>query len=423
MSQERPAAADTVMVPPSACHAIAAHSFRETGRWWGRFGDLKITSAFQPIFSITHRRPVGYEGLMRAQTDTGAPVSPPDAFRRARDVPECVFLDRLCRLVHIRNVLDAGEDTGWLFLNVSPLVSIHGRDHGSYFAELLAEHGLSPNRVVIEILESAIEDREQLVPAADYYRDLGCLVAIDDFGAGHSNFDRIWRLQPHIVKMDRNTIEQAAQQRQVRRLLPNLVSLLHESGSLVVMEGIETEEQALIAMDAGIDFAQGYYFGRPTSAPTEADASFPDGLCDRFRAFATGEALRYRRELRHYEQVFETAARRIAAGQPPQAACQELLCLPRVERCFMLDGDGHQLGDNLMAKRTPDPRFQPLAEARGAVWSRKPYFRRAIAEPDRVQVTRPYLSLTGANMCVTLSIQLPTATGPRVYCVDLDWPA
>ena len=105
MSRERPAAADTVMVPPSACHAIAAHAFRETGRWWGRFGDLKITSAFQPIFSITHRRPVGYEGLMRAQTDTG--------------VPECVFLDRLCCLLHIGNILDTGEDAGWLLLNLT----------------------------------------------------------------------------------------------------------------------------------------------------------------------------------------------------------------------------------------------------------------------------------------------------------------
>lgn len=423
MSRDRPAAADAAMTPQSACHAIAARTFREAGPWWGHFGDLKITSAFQPIFSIAHRRPVGYEGLMRAQTDSGAPVSPLDAFRHAQDVQQYVFLDRLCRLVHIRNFLETGEDENWLFLNVNPLVSIHGRDHGPYFAELLEGHGLPPNRVVVEILESAIEDRERLAAAADYYRNLGCLVAIDDFGAGHSNFDRIWRLQPHIVKMDRNTIEQAAQQRQVRRLLPNLVSLLHESGSLVVMEGIETEEQALIAMDAGIDFVQGYYFGRPTSTPTEADAGFPDGLCDRFRAFAVGEALRYRHELHHYEQVFEAVARRIATGQPPEAACRELLCLSRVERCFILDRDGHQLGDNLVATRAPDPRFRPLADARGAVWSRKPYFRRALAEPGRVQATRPYLSLTGANMCVTLSILLPTATGPRVYCVDLDWPA
>jgi len=49
------------------------------------------------------------------------------------------------------------------------------------------------------------------------------------------------------------------------------------------------------------------------------------------------------------------------------------------------------------------------------------YFRRAIQAPDQVQISRPYLSITGANMCVTLSIMLDSGTDPRVFCLDLDW--
>ena len=68
-----------------------------------------------------------------------------------------------------------------------------------------------------------------------------------------------------------------------------------------------------------------------------------------------------------------------------------------------------------------DPRFNPLLDAKDAVWSRRPYFRRAISHPGEVQVSRPYLSITGANMCVTLSIMVNTSQGAQVLCGDLDW--
>ncbi len=410
----------------SAFRAIAAQTLREGGRHIGRFAGMTVSSAFQPIFSLAHRRPVGYEALMRARTAAGLAVAPPDAFGMVRNDREAVFLDRLCRHVHVGNFRAAGDPENWLFLNVNPRVSIDGRNSGSFFAEMLAHHGLPPHRVVIEILEGAIPDGELLGEAVAYYRDLGCLVAIDDFGAGHSNFDRIWRMRPHIVKLDRGTVVQAETSPQVRRLLPNLVSLLHESGSLVVMEGIETETQAHIAMDAGSDFVQGYHFGRPAPDPAGPDGGLLPGLCERFRARADEEERRYRQELRRYEEVFEQAARRIASGHGREEASAALLGMPRVERCYFLDGEGCQLGSTIAiarGERAADPRFRPLADGHGAVWSRKPYFRRAMADPGVVQVTRPYLSIAGAHMCVTLSILLDTGAGPRVYCVDLDWPA
>src|SRR5690606_3189599 len=90
------------------------------------------------------------------------------------------------------------------------------------------------------------------------------LVAIDDFGAGESNFERVWRLRPDIVKLDRAMITEAAQNPLVQRILPGIVSLVHEAGALVVMEGIETERQALIALKSDVDFVQGFYFLRPS---------------------------------------------------------------------------------------------------------------------------------------------------------------
>ena len=56
-----------------------------------------------------------------------------------------------------------------------------------------------------------------------------------------------------------------------------------------------------------------------------------------------------------------------------------------------------------------------------ARWARRPYFRRALDEPGVVQMTRPYLSLHGPRMCVTLSVAVPVAGRLQVLCVDIDW--
>lgn len=357
---------------------------------------------------------------MRVKTQDEATISPQTVFNSIKPGEDLVFLDRLCRHVHVGNFQMSGDTDHWLFLNVSPMVSMLGQHQGTFFREMLSDHELPPHRIVVEILESAINESEDLARAIDYYRKLGCLIAIDDFGAGHSNFDRIWRLRPHIVKLDQTFAVQAYQSRKVRRMLSSLVDLLHEAGSLVLLEGIETEDQALIAVDSGIDFVQGYFFGRPSPKLVNGDGGTA-ALGERYRNEFASEMASNRVELQRYEIGFERAARRLADGQSYEDACRELLGLPRMSFLYVLDETGRQLDRNIAGKDMfMDRRFQPLVNAQGADWSRKPYFQRAGANPGKTQITRPYLSFATAKLCITLSILLPTIDGSRVYCVDLD---
>ena len=392
----------------------------------GHYRGLRLISHFQPIFSLVHKRPVGYEALLRAQNQAGNYIPPLELFHMVSDEEETVFLDRLSRNLHLRNFLPTADETSWIFLNVNPQVTVGGKRYGPYFSELLERYQIPPHRIVVEILEANIHDESLLAEAVDYYKNLGCLVAIDDFGAGHSNFDRIWRLSPQIVKLDRSMIAQAAHNISVRRVLPNLVSLLHESGSLALMEGIETEEEALIAMDSGIDFVQGYYFGRPQKSLLGAgqNTEVLPQLCDRFKNFTQKISEKYHAELQEYVSKFLHAAGLIEKGAAAESACIELLRKPKAERCYLLNQEGKQLGINLtspLRNTREDPRFKPLADARDAIWSRRPYFRRAISNPGEVQISRPYLSIAGANMCVTLSLLIGTGQNKQVLCCDLDW--
>jgi len=392
----------------------------------GHYKDLRLVSHFQPIFSLAHKRPVGYEALLRARNQNGDSIPPLDVLGMVQHEEENVFLDRLCRNVHLRNFLPMADDTSWIFLNVNPQVTVTGKRYGSYFGDLLERYQTPPHRIVVEILESNIHDESLLTEAVDYYKSLGCLVAIDDFGTGDSNFDRIWRLAPQIVKLDRSMIVQAANNTSVRRVLPNLVSLLHESGSLALMEGIETEEEALIAMDSDVDFVQGYYFGRPKNTildPEQNTEVLPE-LCEKFQNFAKQSAEKYHHELQEYLTQFQYSARLIENGGAAELACRNLLNRPKAERCYLLNQEGRQLGANItspLCNTWNDPRFKPLVDVRDANWSRRPYFRRAISNPGEVQITRPYLSIVGANMCVTLSITVNLGQHTHVLCCDLDW--
>jgi hypothetical protein len=192
------------------------------------------------------------------------------------------------------------------------------------------------------------------------------------------------------------------------------------------MEGIETEEEALIAMDSGIDFVQGYYFGKPNNlllGPEQNTDLLPE-LCEKFKNFTQQSTKKYHLELQTYLTSFELTAQLIQNNVPAELACKALLDLPKAERCYVLNREGRQQGYNLtspLRHTMYDPRFYPLADARDAIWSRRPYFRRAIGNPGEVQISRPYLSLAGANMCVTLSVMVNTGQHAQVLCCDLDW--
>lgn len=389
-----------------------------------RFGEYTLRTALQPVLSLAHHKPVGYEALLRAYDAEDRLVSPHRMFRKAGD--DAIALDQICRALHVQNCVLQGTGQAWIFLNVSPALILEGHSTRTILPRVLERYGVPAHRVVVEILETTAYDEENLARCVQYFRDLGCLVAIDDFGAGESNFERIWRLKPDIVKLDRSMVVEAMRTSRVRRILPGLVSLIHEAGCLVVMEGLETAEHALIAMESDVDFVQGYYFGEPRSllSPDEDYRGVLNDLFSCFQERVRRHSSSERSMLAHYSKRFQDAAMLFRLGGEPEQAFAEFLTLGGVQRCYLLSAEGVQVGANIGAKRAAsrlDPRYLPCADAEGANWFRRPYFRRAITQPMAVQISRPYLSIADARACVTFSIAIPETDGVRVLCADLDW--
>ena len=390
------------------------------------YRSFRLRSAFQPIFSFAHSRAVGYEGLARAWDERGDVVPPPVLLAADRSSEGIVFLDRLLRALHLANFSGPAFQDTWLFLNVAPEVVIRGRSFGPFFREALQTYGIPPKRVVLEVTEGATEDEATLESATRYYRDIGCLVAIDDFGAGHSNFDRIWRLRPDIVKLDRSMIARAARDPAARRGLVGIANLLHEAGALVLAEGVETEEEAVVSLQAEVDLLQGYLLARPSvgAMPPVNEARFSD-LREALRRAARDEEAEFGSALRPYLEAFARAAELLERGGAYRSSVAGVLPLRQVMRCYLLDSSGTQQEDNVDAPgyvRRHDFRHLPLGSAVGANWMHRHYFRRAIANPDKTQVSRPYLSLTDPQMCVTLSRLVGGGDQAKVLCCDLEFP-
>lgn len=112
----------------------------------------------------------------------------------------------------------------------------------------------------------------------------------------------------------------------------------------------------------------------------------------------------------------------LSAGRSMGESCASFLQLAEAEFCYLLDARGEQIGHNLWAEhaqRRDNRRFLPLNDAEGARWALRPYFRRAIDNFGRVQTTRPYLSISGAGLCVTLSVSFKHNGEKRVLCGDI----
>lgn len=406
---------------------LLASEIKETqnGRQ-GAFKGFRLETAFQPIFSLAHRRPVGYEGLLRSWRE-GKPISPAITFAAAESTEESIHLDRIARLLHLANFTHLDSANAWLFLNVDPNVVLSARQGGSHFTSLVAARfGLPPERIVVEILEKEIEDEDLLAHAVADYKKKGFLVALDDFGAGQSNFDRIWRLKPDIVKLDRSLVANAVKNRRAGRIFPSLVALLHEAGSLVLVEGIETEAEAMAVMDSDADFVQGFHFSRPAPVSALPDPSAPavlEEMTDVSRTRALGEDQSQTAQMADILAAYRRAAEALEKKVPLHWAVEHFLNRPAILRCFLLDERGVQMGPNITAAPATDNagRFAVLNHGEGADWSRRAYFRRALARPGEAQVTGPYLSLPDADACITLSMALKVGERARVLCADLRW--
>jgi EAL domain-containing protein (putative c-di-GMP-specific phosphodiesterase class I) len=233
-------------------------------------------SVYQPIVSL---RPgdadavVGYEALLRA-TGANGPVFPDQLFAAAAEAGWLHVLDRIGRTSAIRGA------AGWLgdkmlFVNFVPTTIYRPEVCLRTTAQAAVEAGVRLDQLVFEVTEGEhVADIEHLDDVFAYYRRNGSMVALDDLGAGYSSLNMLVRLQPDVVKLDKDIV-QALPGPLSKAVVAAVVNMTHSYGGRVVAECIETAEQADAARDLGVDLGQGWFFGRPEERERQPHQSVP----------------------------------------------------------------------------------------------------------------------------------------------------
>ncbi|GAA3908212.1 putative bifunctional diguanylate cyclase/phosphodiesterase [Actinoplanes auranticolor] len=221
-------------------------------------GELHVL--YQPLVDLADARPVGVEALVRWHHPRLGVVSPtrfiPIAERSGTiaDIGLWV-LETACRQV-----------VEWGDLYVSVNLSPRQLPEESLVADVLgvlARTGLAPDRLCLEITESALVDESAGIAKLRALRDHGIHVAIDDFGTGYSSLHYLTRLPVDILKIDRSFVAQldgTPEGSGITEAILRLSQVLHLK---TVAEGIENAEQAAELQLLGCGIGQGYLFARP----------------------------------------------------------------------------------------------------------------------------------------------------------------
>jgi EAL domain-containing protein (putative c-di-GMP-specific phosphodiesterase class I) len=226
----------------------------------------KLFPLLQPIVSLAQPpfAPFGYESLARC--DTSSILALPDAlFDYAHRKGRVAELELACIQATFAQCGSRLTSTSaQLFINLHPSVIVNER-LPDVLEEARAAAGIAPERVVLEITEQeSLGDAVLVARQCAGLRNLGYAFALDDVGVAYSHLTLVDEIRPSFLKISQHFGTSFETDATRTKIVHNILSLAHELGCGLVLEGIETVETRDAAREAGIPFGQGYLFGRPS---------------------------------------------------------------------------------------------------------------------------------------------------------------
>ena len=135
---------------------------------------------------------------------------------------------------------------------------------GDILTDITRSNGLSPEKLLLEITESAYTDNsQQIVDTVSSLRDRGFRIEMDDFGCGYSSLNMLTSLPIDALKLDMKFIRNICENKKDYRLVGIMIDIARLLEVPVIAEGVETKEQMELLKDIGCDIIQGYYFSKP----------------------------------------------------------------------------------------------------------------------------------------------------------------
>jgi len=220
----------------------------------------KVISYFQPIVDNKTQQIIKYESLVRLVNQKGEVLSPHfflDTAKKGR------YYTHITKKV-LENSFKALKVTDKdISINLSAL-DIENMEINSYLLEILEQNKEDAPRIVFELLEDeSIKNVQTIISFIKKVKSYGVKIAIDDFGSGYSNFERLLEYQPDILKIDGSLIKNIQHDNYSLSIVKTIVTFAKEQNFQTIGEFVENKEIFEILYNLGIDQSQGYYFASP----------------------------------------------------------------------------------------------------------------------------------------------------------------
>lgn len=223
----------------------------------------------QPILRLRDRSVAGFEALIRWRRADGKLVPPGDFLPVAEDssliiaIGHWVFRSGCCALRRLGQAAGAGASPPFVSVNLSARQFQDDR-LVAVLADAIRDAGVAAADLRLEITETTLAHSFDAARSLiDEVRGLGCRVAIDDFGSGYSSLNYLHRLPVDIIKLDQAFVRDMFRSPRALSTVRALALLARELGMACVAEGVEDSVQHEALQQMGLEYVQGYYYGRP----------------------------------------------------------------------------------------------------------------------------------------------------------------
>ena len=224
--------------------------------------NYKIVSYFQPIIDNKTREIDKYESLVRLINEKGDIISP---FEFLNISKKGNYYNKITSRVLENSFKMLDFVNTKLSINLSAL-DIEKEQTRDEIFDLLDKYKEQNNRIVFELLEDEnVKDFRSIKHFIKKVKRRGVMIAIDDFGAGYSNFERLLDFEPDILKIDGSLVKNIEKDDFSKNIIETIVAFAKKQKILTIAEYVENETIFNILNDMGVDYSQGFYFGKPES--------------------------------------------------------------------------------------------------------------------------------------------------------------
>ena len=223
----------------------------------------KVIPYFQPILNTKTGKIEAHEILMRIETENGE-VLPAYKFIEVAEDMGIIYKLELQMLDKVFEKVQSSGYKGYLFINFSPK-SIVVTDYLNTIRNMVKKYNIDPSKIVFEITErETVRNLEILQTFVNSLKKLGFQFAIDDFGSGYSSYLYVKHLPINFVKIEGDFIKEIAESKLDEAIVRSITVLCQYLGIQTVAEFVENKEILNKCKELGVDFAQGYFIGKPS---------------------------------------------------------------------------------------------------------------------------------------------------------------